>query len=59
MRGALGILVGLVVFTVGLAGLAFAFDQMMTHADPDAGMKAAAGLGTFIVACLASVVIIR
>jgi hypothetical protein len=59
MRGGLGIIVGLVVFVVGLSGLGFAFDQMMTHADPDAAMKAAAGLGTFVVACLASVLIIR
>jgi hypothetical protein len=43
---------------VGLAGLGFALHQMMTHTDPDAGLKALAGLGTFVVACLASVGII-
>ena len=55
MRGGFGVLVGILLFTVGLFGLGFALHQMMTHADPDAGLKALAGLGTFIVVCLASV----
>ena len=38
--------IGLVLFTVGLAGLGFALDQMMTHTDPNAAMKALAGLGS-------------
>ncbi|MEI9899508.1 MAG: hypothetical protein WDN31_04490 [Hyphomicrobium sp.] len=59
MRGTSGVIVGSVIVAVGLAGLAFAFDQMMTHADPNASVKAAAGLGAFILASLASVVIIR
>jgi hypothetical protein len=59
MRGGLGIIVGLVVFTAGLVGLGYALDLMMTHADPDAGVKAAAGLGAFVIAGLASLAIIR
>jgi hypothetical protein len=55
MRGGLGMLVGILLFTVGLFGLGFALNQMMTHADPDAALKTVAGLGTFIVACLVSV----
>ena len=58
MRGVFGVLVGLILFAVGLAGLGFALDQMMTHADPNAGMKALAGLGTFIIVSLLSVVAI-
>ncbi len=58
MRGVFGVLVGLVLFAVGLAGLGFALDQMMTHADPNAGMKALAGLGTFVIVSLLSVVAI-
>ena len=58
MRGVFGVLIGLILFAVGLAGLGFALDQMMTHADPNAGMKALAGLGTFIIVSLLSVVAI-
>jgi hypothetical protein len=58
MRGVFGVLVGILVFVVGLSGLGFALHQMMTQTDPDAALKAVAGLGTFVVACLASVGII-
>lgn len=58
MRGTVGVLVGLVLFTVGLAGLGFALEQMMTHAD-NAGLHAVAGIGTFLVAAFASISIIR
>ena len=58
MRGVFGVLIGLVLFAVGLAGLGFALDQMMTHADPNASMKALAGLGTFVIVSLLSVVAI-
>ena len=54
MRGIFGVLVGIVVIAIGLAGLGYALDQMMTHADPDAALKSAAGLGTFVVVGLAS-----
>jgi formate-dependent nitrite reductase membrane component NrfD len=59
MRGTFGFLVGLILFAVALAGLGFALHLLMTHADPQASMKAAAGLVTFVVAALASVAIIR
>ena len=58
MRGVFGVLVGVILFAIGLAGLGFALHQMMTQADPHAAMKALAGLGTFIVASLVSVGII-
>lgn len=58
MRGVFGVLVGIVLFAVGLAGLGFALDQMMTQADPNAAMKSLAGLGTFIIASLVSVFVI-
>lgn len=58
MRGVFGVLIGLVLFAVGLAGLGFALDQMMTQADPNAAMKALAGLATFVVVSLASVIAI-
>ena len=58
MRGVFGVLIGLVLFAVGLAGLGFALDQMMTQADPNAAMKALAGLGTFVIVSLVSVVAI-
>ena len=50
MRGTFGILLGFVVVAVGLAGLAEALLQMMTHADPSSSLKALAGLGTFVLA---------
>jgi hypothetical protein len=52
MRGIFGIFLGAIIITVGLAGLGEALFQMMTHADPHASMKAAAGLGTFVLASL-------
>ena len=42
-----------------LAGLAYALDLMMTHADPNGALKQAVGLGAFIVAGLVTVAIIR
>ncbi len=59
MRGTVGSLVGLVVFAIGLGGLGFALEQMMTHSDPNMGLHAVAGIGTFLVAAFASVAIIR
>jgi hypothetical protein len=58
MRGTFGLIVGIVLFTIGLAGLGVALDQMMTHADPNSALKAAAGLGVFVVVSLVSVVVI-
>ena len=55
MRGVFGVLVGIVLFAVGLAGLGFALNEMMTHADPNTALRALAGLGTFIIASLVSV----
>ena len=59
MRAFIGVLFGLVLFTIGLAGLGFALHLMMTHADPQTAWKAAAGLATFVVASLLSVAVIR
>jgi hypothetical protein len=59
MRGAAGVLVGLVVFAIGLAGLAYALMQMTTHADPNSSLHAVAGLGTFVAAIFASLFVIR
>ncbi|HET6322971.1 MAG TPA: hypothetical protein VFF87_13040 [Hyphomicrobium sp.] len=59
MSGASGLLTGLVVVIIGLAGLGFALAQMMTHADPNSLLYTAAGLVTFVVAALASLAIIR
>ena len=50
MRGTFGILIGAIIVAVGLAGLGEALFQMMTHAAPDSSIKAAAGLGTFLLA---------
>jgi hypothetical protein len=50
MRGTFGILLGVIIVAVGLAGLGEALHQMMTHADPNSSVKAAAGLGTFLLA---------
>lgn len=59
MRGFFGMLVGIVLFAIGLAGLGVALHQMMTHTDPHAAAKALAGLGTFIIVSLLWVVMIR
>lgn len=58
MRGTFGVIVGIVMFAIGLAGLGVALDQMMTHADPDSALKAVAGLGVFVVVSLVSVVVV-
>ena len=58
MRGVFGVLVGVILFAIGLAGLGFALHQMMTQTDPHAAMKALAGLGTYIVVCMASIAVI-
>jgi hypothetical protein len=47
------------VIAVGLAGLGYALDLMMTHADPNSALRQVAGLGTFVVAGLVMLAIIR
>ncbi|KAB2943673.1 MAG: hypothetical protein K8F92_13350 [Hyphomicrobium sp.] len=59
MRGTFGVLVGLVLFTIGLVGLGLALAQMMTQADPDMALKAVAGLAAYVLVCLASLAIVR
>jgi hypothetical protein len=59
MRGTAGLLVGVVLLVVGLGGLGYALHLMMTHADPNTGPLAAAGLATFVIASLASLAVIR
>jgi hypothetical protein len=53
------VLVGLVLFAIGLAGLGVALNEMMTHADPNSSVRALAGLGTYMVVCLVSMVMFR
>jgi len=56
MRGPFAVLVGIVVMTLGLAGLGVALAQMMTHADPNGGLITVAGLGVYLVVSLFLVV---
>ncbi len=59
MSGAVGFIVGIVLFAVGLGGLAFALEQFMTHSDPNLALHAVAGLGTFVIAAFATIAVIR
>lgn len=59
MRATFGILVGVILVAVGLAGLGGALWQMMTHADPHSSMKAAGGLGVFVTVGLISMFLAR
>lgn len=52
MRGTLGLLLGILIMALGLAGLGVALAQMMTHADPNAALVSVGGLGVFVVVCL-------
>ncbi len=59
MRGSLGILVGIVIIALGLAGLSIALDQMMTHANPNGPLISVAGLGVFAMVCVFLLVMAR
>ena len=59
MRGAFGVLIGIILIAVGLGGLGVALDQMMTHADPGAAIKAVGGLGVFVAVCVVSLILAR
>jgi hypothetical protein len=59
MQGLLGTLVGIVVITIGLAGLGVALTQMMTHADPNGTLISLGGLGAFIVSLFVMLALIR
>lgn len=59
MRGTFGILIGIILLAVGLAGLGEALWQMMSHSDPQASMKAAGGLGVFVTVGLISMFLAR
>jgi hypothetical protein len=59
MRGTFGILIGVILFAIGLAGLGEALAQMMTHTDPHSALKAAGGLGVFVAIGLLSAFMAR
>jgi len=59
MRGTFGILIGIVLMAVGLAGLGVALDQMMSQTDPNASMKALAGLGVYVAVCFSALILAR
>jgi len=59
MRGTIGILVGIVIVTLGLAGLGVALAEMMTHADPNGTLISIGGLGVFAVVCIFCLVMAR
>jgi hypothetical protein len=59
MRGPIGILVGIAFLALGLGGLSLALFEMMSHADPNAGLKAIAGLATFLAVCVLALVSAR
>jgi xanthine/uracil permease len=52
MRGLPGILIGVVIIALGLAGLGVALDQMMTHANPNGALISVGGLGVSAFVCL-------
>ena len=58
MRGTFGVLLGFIIIVVGLAGLGEGLTQMMTHADPHASMKAAGGLGAFLLASVFMMILV-
>jgi hypothetical protein len=59
MRGTIGILVGIVIMALGLAGLGVALAQMMTHADPNGTLISLGGLGVFGAVCIFMLVMAR
>jgi len=59
MRGTIGILIGVVIMALGLAGLGVALAQMMTHADPHGALISISGLGVFLGVCLLLLVVAR
>jgi len=59
MRATVGILIGVIIIALGLAGLGVALAQMMTHADPNSSLIAAGGLGVFAVVCIFMLVMAR
>ena len=59
MRGTLGLIVGIVIITLGLAGLGVALAQMMSHADPHGALISIGGLGVFVVSALVLMVAAR
>ncbi len=52
MRGAIGIVIGIVIIAPGLGGLGLAFTQMMTHANAQSALTSVGGLAVFAAACL-------
>ena len=59
MSGMLGIVVGVIVMALGLAGLGFAFGEMMTQGAAGAPVKILGGLGVFVAVCLLSLIAAR
>ncbi len=59
MSGFLGIVVGIIIVTVGLGGLGVALAQMMTHADPNGTLISLGGLGVFAASVVVLLVAAR
>ena len=56
MRGTIGLVVGLAVIALGLAGLGFALTNLMITAHPESALIPVSGLVVFAVCCLFIVV---
>jgi hypothetical protein len=57
MRGSFGVILGIVLITIGLAGLGVALHEMMSHADPHTTIKAAGGLAVFVAMGLVTAIL--
>jgi hypothetical protein len=58
MRGTIGLIVGILIVAIGLAGLGASLAQMMTHADPHGLLISLGGLGAFLLAGIVTLVLL-
>jgi hypothetical protein len=54
-----GGVVGLIIVAIGLVGIGFGLEPMMTHANPNAMLISVGGLATAVVALLVTVYLLR
>jgi hypothetical protein len=59
MQGVLGVVIGVIVVAVGLAGLSVALEIMMTHSNPNGALIMMGGLGVLAASVFVMLGLIR
>jgi len=59
MQGVVALTISLIIAAIGLLGLGYGVNEMMTHAGPDAALKTAGAFAVYFLGCLSLILMAR